>query len=160
MSCYFFVSKEYQDLYWKIHTYIRNAKSDEGKELLDHAGYVNAKASSLFTHVSIMMVVAMWALEHPGEKHHIVLPVSYIDFVLGSDVVLYIIITFFCLRGIWVTHCNTFRGIGYDNLDDALSVFRNIVTSRKNTFYVALLMTWVATALFMLSFIAKFMLDT
>ena len=59
-----FVNKEYQELYWKIHTHISLDKTNEGKELLEHAGYVNSKSSSLFTHVSIMLVRAMWALEH------------------------------------------------------------------------------------------------
>lgn len=155
-----FVNKEYQELYWKIHTHISLDKTNEGKELLEHAGYVNSKSSSLFTHVSIMLVVAMWALEHHSEKQHVAIPVNYIDFVLSIDVVLYILITFFCLRGIWVTHAKTFKGVNYKNLDDALPIFRNIVTKRKNTFYFALLMTWGATALFMLSFVAKFMLNT
>jgi hypothetical protein len=107
-----------------------------------------------------MMVVAMWALEHPSDKQHIILSINYINFVLSGDIVLYIIITFLCLRGVWVTHRRTFKGIADENLDDALAIFRDIVTSRKNTFYAALLMTWGATALFMLSFIAKFILNT
>jgi hypothetical protein len=153
-----FVTKKYQKLYWKIHTHI--SKSDEGRELLEHSGYVNSKSSSLFTHVSIMIAVSTWALEHSSDKRHIILPVNYINFVLGIDVVMYIIITFLCLRGVWVTHAKTFKSIDDKNLDDALVVFRNIMTSRKNTFYAALLMTWGATALFMLSFIAKFLINT
>lgn len=160
MLTYIFITKEYQKLYWAIHTHISSDKSNEGRELMEHSSYVNAKSSSLFTHVSIMMVVAMWALEHRSDRQHEILPESYINFVLSADVVLYIIITFLCLRGVWVTHRRTFKGIGAENLDDALGVFRDIVTSRKNTFYAALLMTWAATALFMVSFIAKFILNT
>ena len=160
MSSSIFVTKKYQRLYWKIHTHISNDKSDEGRELLEHSGYVNSKSSSLFTHVSIMIAVSTWALEHVSDKKHIILPVQYIDIILGVDVVLYVIITFLCLRGVWVTHGRTFKGVDEKNLDDAYDIFRDIVTSRKNTFYAALLMTLGATALFMLSFIAKFMIDT
>lgn len=124
------------------------SENQGGKEAMRHADVINARISTLLTHVSIMIAVSVVTFAE-GYEHSRNFGIS--DYCILVDILGYLLVSFICLRGIFMIDCKTFV-----KHHDVLEYYVMEIRKRRNRYNLSLLMTRFLTAVFIVTLAARF----
>jgi hypothetical protein len=122
--------------------------SPGGQQLLRLADVLNAKSSSLLTHISIMIAVVAYytsaaKCEQCGTLEKVIAALLY------SELIAYVTIGLVCLRSISITAPKSFlKSIEKKNNEEALCLLVMIVRRRRNYYLASLWATAIITVIF------------
>ena len=113
----------------------------EAMDVRRHSDTLNAKVSSLLTHVSIMIAISSAFFVHFVSQSGS----SASDYDLMAEILVYMLSTLLCLSAIPITKSASFKNDGGKHLER----FQRLVTQRKSRYRLALALTIGDTVIFM-----------
>ena len=136
--------------YYKIIAKV--SSTDEGQQMLRRLDTINDKASSVLTHISIMIAVLTGCfLFFFGKEGY-----TFVSTFLFLELCGYIILTMFALRSVFVTCGKTYRG--YEDMPEKRTM--QILVSRRLSLRISIYGTMILTILLIFTLLVEFPFGT
>jgi hypothetical protein len=115
-----------------------------GPQVIRHADILNQKISGLLTHVSVMiaaLAIIFQTLYGGKTSSGTTTDLSVPELLILTEMGVYVVVTLFCLKGIFLTTLRDFK----DYEDRVLERFILIVAKRRKCYHIALFLTIMMT---------------
>jgi hypothetical protein len=144
------LDEEVPNIGWETDYYkiaIEMASTPLGQSLNRHGDILNAKISSLLTHISVMIATLTFFMTAFGD----IKSRDRFTYLLLAEIMLYLVFAIFCLRGVLITNHASFRGCG----DKLYKRYASIIRHRRRYYLISLYGTIFVTISFMATLVER-----